>query len=351
MPFHINVFPEKCLKSIHRASACELCRDVCPTEAINFSATSLRFDPLKCTQCAACVAACLTDVFATEDLSDEMLMELIEEKRETSCEIIFSCQQTQNPARNAIAVPCLARLDRSLLLSCCITANTSSLQLVHGACDTCHFPCIKGLLTDTLDYVQRVLDAFESHVCVSLVNLKDTSIKKNVTIDGMTRQGHLKRRLFLNLFGKKTSNKQTPIVVSKIPKVLQENRETDRLFKKNNRLVSTLKSLQQEFVLRDVSVKIGKKPIIDREKCKECFICTKVCPTGALHMDAEEDFQIVCSPQLCIECHLCADVCFSKSIFFVPKTIDDITNNRPMILLNQEKSTPTKKPYVTVFRT
>jgi len=351
MPLPIKVFPEKCLKSIHRASACELCRDVCPTEAINFSATSLRFDPLKCTQCAACVAICPTDVFATEDLSDEMLMNLIEEKRENLREIIFSCQQIQNPASNAIVITCLARLDRSLLLSCCITPYTSSLQLVHGDCDTCHFPCIKGIFADTLAYVQRVLDAFKSNVCVSLVNLKDTSIKKHETIDGMTRQGHLKRRLFLNLFGKKASNNQTPIVVSKIPKVLQENCEADHLFKKNNRLVSALKSLQQEFLLRDASATIGKKPIIDIAKCKECSICTKVCPTGALHMDAEEYFLIACSPQLCIECYLCADVCFSKAIFFVSKTIDDISKNRPMILVNQEKNTPTKEPSVTVFRT
>lgn len=351
MPLEILFFPEKCLKSLHRASTCRLCHDVCPTNAIDFIASSLRFDPLKCVACTACIAICPMDVFESKPCSEQTLMQAIEEKRDYADEIIFTCKQIQTPPEHSIALPCLARIEASALLSC-LTHHTRSIKLIHGACDKCHSHTIPTLLQKTVAQTEKTLHTFEIKKEIILLSLNDYQEQNEQTINGITRDGQLKRRLFLTLFGKKESIQESKISTSHTRTLFQENLSKNLAFKKYRRLMQVIHALYQRGKNIKETAEIGTKPAIDFFTCKACSICTKVCPSGALHLGEEENLHILFAPKTCIECHLCADVCHAKAISFVPKTIDDLLNLDPKILFKEaEKAPHPSEPRVAIYRT
>ncbi|NIO03569.1 MAG: DUF362 domain-containing protein [Proteobacteria bacterium] len=55
--------------------------------------------------------------------------------------------------------------------------------------------------------------------------------------------------------------------------------------------------------LRDA---VTPRPVIDRDRCKECLNCVEVCPPNAMKKEAEG---IVIDPEGCIRCYCCQEIC------------------------------------------
>lgn len=351
MSLEIQFYPENCLRGIHRSSKCFLCFDVCPTQAIDFRGTTPRLDALKCVNCGACTSVCPTDVFEAKNPTDEEIIRFIEDKKkEKSHEIVFACERIQTKKSHFIEVPCLARFDVSLLLFC-LTQTPITIQLIHGKCEKCYASCIEEIFAKRVHHAKNILDMFFSKSDIHLCHLNEYEEKKDQKIDGITKDGHMRRRMFLTLLGKKPSSQEAEILTLQRPIVFQDNIYQKHSFKKHRRLMHVIEQIRHNFFYESHPTIIGGKPIIDSQKCKECSICTKVCPTGALGIKEENEFCIDFTSNECIECHMCEDVCFAKAISFAPKTIDDVLKNNPVNLFFHEVINQNESHKVVIFRT
>lgn len=344
MALGVLFYPEQCLKSIHRASKCSLCVDICPTHAIDFKTTSPQLDSLKCVSCGACVSLCPTDVFEAKNPSDEEMMCFIEEKqRENAQEIVFSCERIHSKEPHFKEISCLARMDSSLLLSC-FSHGSACVKLIHGNCKKCHGNALKEVFEKSISDVKHIQPSAQ----IELSNLDAYVAKKDEKIEGITKEGHLRRRMLFSFLGKKPASSEAEILTVQHSIVFKDNIYKQSSFKKHDRLRRFIALMKDRVSSASI---IGVKPMIDALLCKECSICTKVCPTGALGMNEAKEFGIDYTASECIACHMCEDVCFAKAIRFAPKIMDDMLKNEPALLFEKDEVTPKEEERVVIFRT
>ena len=344
-PAHLSLSfaPERCLKSIHRASTCQICSDVCPSSAIDFLHVTPRLDTIKCTQCGACISECPMDVFESTDICNEKLMTQISQKIEQKAKILFTCKAICHAIQDAIVLPCLLRLDTSWLHFIGLQ-RASSIELIHGTCEGCYAHNIKEILEkrvakaniDSLSYMSKIVISSETSSFLSVEE----------KINGISRQGHLRRRFLFNFLGKGTKETTQNILTTHAPLGSAQN-FVETSFKKHQRNMRIAQHLIQNNTPKQRV--IGLMPCIDAKQCQACSICVKVCPTNALHVSLEEPLSIAFDALKCIECHLCEDVCFANAIVFCEKTLEDIHNG--VITLFHEEKTLSKEQKVVIFRT
>lgn len=337
MQEEIGFLAENCLHSKHRASQCRRCEDLCPTSALDILGSVLRFDRLKCVGCGACVAHCPTEVFALLESLDETIHKAIATHAMEE-EIIFTCKKVPT-LHSAIVLPCLARLNASLLLACSHT-NIRHIKLVHASCEQCHAPkYLMQMLLKSITFAQKLTPHL--HI-VPMFHTEKMAFEEK-KIGGITHSGHLKRRMFLALLGKKSSEKAYDVQTTSTQKPTSSHIKRSP-FKKHAHFIAQLKQLHAY----DDKLIWGEKPHINLVTCKACSICTHVCPTGALTLEREEPFEILFHPHACIECHLCEDVCFAKAISFTTKTMDELQISSVSLLKREEKRGESR---VVIYRT
>lgn len=54
-------------------------------------------------------------------------------------------------------------------------------------------------------------------------------------------------------------------------------------------------------------------PVIDKEKCIACGVCSDICPCDVIHLD-QEDLPEVTYPEECWHCNACVLDCASEAI-------------------------------------
>ncbi len=344
-PAHLSVSfaPERCLKSIHRASKCQICSDVCPSSAIDFLHVTPRLDTIKCTQCGACISQCPTDVFESTDICDEKLMTQISQKIEQKVKIVFTCKAMCLTIQDAIVLPCLLRLDTSWLHFIGLQ-SARSVELIHGACEGCYAHNIKEILEKHVAKANTNSLSFMPKIVISSETSSTPSLEEK--INGISRQGHLRRRFLFNFLGKGAKETTQNILTTHAP-LGSAQKFVDTSFKKHQRNMRIARYLIQNNSPEQRV--IGLMPCIDAQRCQACSICVKVCPTNALHVSLEEPLTIAFNATKCIECHLCEDVCFANAIVFCEKTLKDVRNG--VITLFHEEKTLFKEQKVVIFRT
>ena len=132
----LRVYPLQCVRLRHRKSQCTLCADHCPTGAIIWG-NSVQINVDKCIECGLCAAVCPTGVFEASNPSNQELLAQINELAKITSTIAFVCPSvTGNDASGVIRVPCLGRLDASILVGAA-AAGILQVDLVDSACTRC----------------------------------------------------------------------------------------------------------------------------------------------------------------------------------------------------------------------
>jgi ferredoxin len=283
---------------VHHGALCTACADACPHEAITITRT-VAIDPIDCTGCGLCVAACPTHALAPRTPAPTA--------RDVRCSQV---------AGDAPSVTCLARLQASDLVR--MGAAHERVTLGRGACDGCAVGSaeVPAAVAATVEIATALLDVHGQapEFVVAHVERLDPSVDPRALS---------RRELFRAGWGQ--MKQAGGVAMAPLEKLAPEEPPgaSDRppLPAEHQR---RLRALEVAEPAADELVPFPLPALADG--CIFCPACTRVCPTDAIRRafdDAVEaaptggvggrpahgPMRIELEADRCVGCGACVDVC------------------------------------------
>ncbi len=332
---------DHCVAVRNRNAKCQRCAQACIVNAITISNNKISIDADVCMSCGACIAACPTSAIVGLEPGDKDIATAISKAAaNTKGMAVFTCarmasRQAVDPEKY-VELPCLARLDESLLVSLA-THGFDDIVLVDGKCETCKYGAVSSQIDDTVQSTVALLEMCGSPAIISRVSEfpSEMLIKSESEAAGLARRGAFTSTtgyaknvasnavdmIMADVFNRNSANNAESGVASlrinkngKMP-VFQSERHMrilDDLYNVGN-------IAQSEFNTRLFGV-----ISINAAQCSGCGMCVMFCPTEAIKYapyDEPDDesmrfleFQIAD----CTQCNLCADVCLRRCLEISP---------------------------------
>ncbi|RRS30102.1 MAG: ferredoxin [Epsilonproteobacteria bacterium (ex Lamellibrachia satsuma)] len=307
MKLHFDV--GACVRAKSKFSECTKCMDVCP-DSITLQDNLPTFKTATGIEAAACVGVCPTEAFALSNFS--------------TTEFFFSFLESKvRLISPKINVPCLSVLSVEHLISLALASN-EPITLDLSAYD--EESLLYKHIEETIEEANFVLSSFsdkqletnveESARHPELVSRSPEEVSdEEVTsrrsfLGNASLKGVIKHKKAFDEAVEADELQQFDIDASVIAKIKDK-----QLPNKRKILFTTLKraGVPEVFeVLPQENVSFVSQKYVD-EKCTNCQICYRICPTGALSTDGK--FSLIhFDAMLCVKCHLCHDVCEPDAI-------------------------------------
>jgi Pyruvate/2-oxoacid:ferredoxin oxidoreductase delta subunit len=327
---NLHVNPMQCSRFRHQLSKCQLCTNYCPTGAISWD-ESLDIDVDKCTGCGICANVCPNGVFEANNPSNDSLLSRAATSLKSSNQIAFVCSKHQHkadpsivPAGNILIVPCLGRIDESLLVGC-VSLGAKSVRLVNGLCHNCEFKAWE-IIQQTVATANKILSIFNiQEKLLFSADMPGWGINKGNAAPGSSLDlpsEQYSRRDFFKAMTRGT--KRAAILAA--GSIIERNSDNSKvdirksglpfyLPRKRTLLLESITKLRKPI---SYSLSAKKLPLwqlkID-DACTGCGMCAYFCPTGALKK-TEDDGKIAITFQLshCTGCNLCQEICYKRAI-------------------------------------
>lgn len=311
---------ELCKRVLFRQSECQVCSDLCPTNAI-----SLPFGPEisgACINCGLCQIACPTETFEGLDNTDQVILEILQDKADTVTddhELFVHCHQAEADHSNSISVNCLGNMTENALIAMS-GADVQILKASTGKCSDCQMNQGMELFKQSASIYTKLSKMFSMSAITVNLREKQKIIQPS---SGMSR-----RDLFRSL-GTGVAKQAAKVVVSKEQQIraLLKTDDDISIQKRPSPRREMLKGLLEEALSTDVgndsygeasNVDIPwKKMLVDVPNCVGCGVCVNVCPTGAL-VKTVDDYQLTrtINHSLCTNCNVCSEACPQDVIRF-----------------------------------
>ncbi len=292
----LNFEITSCVRASSKLSSCTQCVDICPVDTIGLVDNIPSFSPSACVECGACVGACPSSAFSLSQYRGvDFFFEFLEQETP-----IISCKQN---------VPCLAWFGVEELMA---LALSKEIVLELGYCKSCEIG--KRLYTHivaTIEEANFVLSSFcDKTLKVSFeTSDRETQERRNF-LSNITLQKALKAKEEFEARIEEEELKSFAIDSTHVAKL-----KTKTIPLKRQLLLTLLKRVEkpaQYEILPQKEISFISQKYID-ERCTNCQICYRICPTGALSSNAK--FSLIHFDTLaCIKCHLCHDVCEPNAI-------------------------------------
>ena len=330
----VSIAQERCTHALHKASTCMHCSEACPSGALTLSSNRPLYTASLCMKCGACASVCPMDAIEVQAPSAQKLEEEITTNAVLHKKIIFTCKEVGVKREDSIALPCLARLEPSLLLLA-LEKGALEIQLISKECQKCALKQNQPLMYQTIEMTQKYADFL--NVPIIFKSVQNVLKKSSYEDDHFTCKDHSRRTLFLKLLGKKSvesSWNEATITYENI-----KNGTKMELPTKHQRLIQSLQRLAKWAPLVSTLDPFVLTPTLDALQCIGCTLCANVCPTGALEADTNEDgLKITCKNSVCVACHLCVDICFKHAITLdSDTTLDTLLSAQRVLLYEREK--------------
>jgi len=360
----VQIHKRRCLTERTSRSQCDKCTKVCPTGALSikktdFGLTNLVFSGERCVACGACASICPSEAIIMKKPNDAMLhakmRQTYSKNPDNNKYLVFACARMaarHKAAHDAyVELPCLARLEESLLLEFCSLAMNTSLQeiiLVDGNCSTCKYKKCDELINLVVESTNELLWSSSSSVRIK----RAQAFPHELTYTTQKQAQADERRGFFSSFGTVPQDalvltasylsKKEGIIFSQkgvkdLLKTFEAKDDDGKVAKRHERIVDALDKLNPDFEKKIKNRKFVHLEV-DPDKCSACGLCTLYCNEGGLvkskiRRDSKEGFYYEYSSSNCIACGLCADICDKKSISYFPEvSIEELFNLEPRLI-------------------
>lgn len=378
----VSIRQECCIAVRNRNVTCERCMLACPAEALSLSDGRIEVNSAECLSCGACMVACPTRALgiSLRGISDDEVfksgLDCIASNGRT---VTVACANAYeraarhvDPAKIAV-VPCLARLDESLIADWA-AHGAAKILLVKGDCQECACSDAMSVAKCTVDQARLILAAWGSSCAVTFRDKFPASARRSAQ-DAYDES----RRSFFASLGQDAREIASIAAVEAVEARLGSAEDADAaangaivhgagsaqcgfeatfrdevtsalkvgrdgtlrhgLPGTRRRLIGALAALMEgDAEAWDGSVERAKDGLIsdavldttlwgrvgiDAQRCIGCRMCATFCPTGALGKLGDTDtagnggptsmsasaFGVRHTPAACVQCGSCAAVC------------------------------------------
>ncbi len=323
--------PDRCVVVRNRHSSCKKCVEACPVDAVEAEDNLLALDASLCVACGACTVVCPTEaLIPLAPLDEDLASASADAVIAAGGRAVFACariasKRLGDPAKFA-QVPCLARMEESLLLDLA-SRGVEDILLVDGTCSTCKFrACVPGI-DETVSSANTLLAAQGSGIRVQRASAfpDDVLLEDQRSMLAASRRGFFTQARSV---AKDAAGKTVEVAFKKeiaaVPTLRDRLRMSDAgtLPQFNPvRRMNVLDALDKlgEPTPAEIDTRLFGSVRIDTEECSACGMCTVFCPTGALSKsDVEPEdgvgSYLEFSAADCVQCNLCADACLRKCL-------------------------------------
>ncbi len=310
-----------CVRVYSKSSACTLCADMCPVNAIGFMENIPKVTDA-CIDCGGCIGVCPTEAISLKNFDTlDFIFSFLEGE-----ESLISCKKN---------IPCLATLSVENLIALALLKDETVLDLGH--CVTCEireplFEQIQANIAECNSFLEAI--GSQKRIGAETIAFEE---EKDYTEEEPDRRDFLKR---FTLKGAVRSKMELDETLREIEKRDVDLKDTANIRKKeipNKRklLFMALKRADKPENYRtfmpDAISFTSMKSVND--DCDNCSICYRICPTGALSSD-QRGSKIDFDPLLCVKCALCHDVCEPNAIQLIPYSTRELFEPKVHELIN-----------------
>lgn len=330
----VIVVHDRCVVVRNRNATCRKCVKACQVEAIDVYANQIELDAGACMACGACTAVCPTEALVSvSPLDADLYRAAAQSALENDGQAVIACarisSKRQGDPSKYVEVPCLARLDESIVLDL-VAHGVSDVLFVDGTCSTCKYQSCVPFIDLTVQYANELIAGQGGSARVSRVS----SFPENLLLEsaegvfGSTRRGFFSDAA--------TMAKETAMAAAKatieqeLGFVQEETPIGERLRVTESGTMPRLSMRRHDATINAMDMigppcadfidtrRFGSVDI-DIVKCNACGMCAVFCPTGALMRDEAEKLgaelrYLEFSACDCVQCGLCADVCWKGAL-------------------------------------
>ncbi|MGV8084125.1 MAG: 4Fe-4S dicluster domain-containing protein [Coriobacteriia bacterium] len=362
----VVIAAERCTHCHHQASTCSRCEQVCPAHAISVSADGPRIDSVMCVDCGGCVSACSTGALEGLKPRDSALAEEIATKAKYHNRVTVACSQVSSAGSGAVVLPCLARLDPSMLLFA-FERGAECVSLCAGVCGSCSSrpPASRGLALRPFSAAaeaERVLRALGLPGRIEVAEGLEHAEREEAETVGLSRRG------FLEALRKGSAGYAAKAVSVLLPEPGAEAAKSAEVAtaaaakarrvlpahvpEKRERMLGVLRSLLagRKLPREGEASPIFTAPAIERGRCNGCALCALICPTGALMTEGADGgtsgdvLRITCRSAACVECGLCVEMCQLGALCLEPVGVERVLAQEASSETLVERSEEEAKP-------
>lgn len=332
----------RCSHAIHQRSTCTRCVDACPTGALVFD-EGLKLDVGRCRECGTCAAVCPTAALEARSPTDDQLLGEVRETSAARRPVTFACEpmRPESFGGQVISVPCLGRLDESILLAA-LALGAPAVHLLAAECHQCMFASARGVVERVVDRIDRLLAGSRYAGAIRFVD--DLPLQDREPIQSAPGSS---RRDFLRGIGREAGRVGTEAVYRQVAAEAAAQagqptaaRPTPAPPEKRELLLPAWRRLGQPLPGNYDSSGLWAHVTVS-EACNACEMCARFCPTGALRtvsQDAGADLRF--TPAQCVDCGLCKDVCYLNAIEYDHAAGHDDLSVETHVMLYEGRRSP-----------
>lgn len=313
---YLGINQQLCPNNRYTQKICNTCERFCPVGAIGFEkGNGIIIDEKKCIQCGICGPVCPNGVFEPKLTSDEKVFSDIfnilgKSKTKnirfdcTKCHGYYGKIKRKRKKKETLLLPCLGSISELYILW---AYALGAKKISYRRCDDkCQYTQGKRAFKRTRILIEHL---------VNCLNIKPGSNNLNDYIVGelsnQLEDEGTRRDFFINL-GKKTA------------KVFEIGNEEDseelefwhqQVPKKRLMLLNFTDWFGSKGYISKRGFLPFAEPIVDRDRCDLCEVCTYLCPTGALRASELDNIRFLYFTfGKCTGCGLCERGCPNRAI-------------------------------------